>query len=81
MPPQNIEYDRMALMDSLLTTAVLASFILFIGLLLLGIGWVITGKVLLKGGMCGRDPTKKKGSCDTDVSCTLCDKDKKPHDQ
>lgn len=61
-------------MDFTLTLTIAFVSVLF-ALILLGIGWLITGKGKIQPGSCGRDPhKKKKDECGTDVSCTLCDR-------
>lgn len=61
-------------MDFSLTLIVAFAFVL-VALLLLGIGWLITGKAKIQAGSCGRDPHKKKtDNCGSDVSCTLCER-------
>lgn len=62
---------------SLFTLTFLLAFILVIlALMGLGIGWMITGKSKIRGGTCGRDPTKKKDpSCGENKSCGLCEDD------
>lgn len=64
-------------MEHFLQTAFFAGIVVIIALCLLGIGWIITGKQKIKGGTCGRDPTKKKDdSCGTPRSgCSLCNQD------
>ncbi|MCB1112105.1 MAG: hypothetical protein H7A37_08035 [Chlamydiales bacterium] len=63
-------------MENLLQTIVIA-FVIFGGALaLLGLGWLVTGKKKLRGGTCGRDPTKKQDDPSCQSRCELCDKDK-----
>jgi hypothetical protein len=47
----------------------------------MGISWLITGKLKMRPGACGRDPTKKRDDeegCGTNVNCQLC---KKPEEK
>lgn len=70
-------------MSTLLITLGLAFVVVIIAIALLGISWLLTGKLKMRPGACGRDPTKKRDdeSCGTNVSCQLCDKpDKKKND-
>jgi len=67
-------------MSSLILTLTLAFVVTVIAILLLAISWLITGKSKIRGGTCGRDPTKKQPEdedCGTKTSCQLC---KKPDD-
>jgi hypothetical protein len=61
---------------TLFPTLILAFIIIAIAIALLAISWIVTGKSTIRGGSCGRDPSKKKDSdeCGTDVSCSLCHK-------
>jgi len=64
-------------MDIFLPTLSIAFVVTLIALALLGISWLITGKLCIRPGACGRDPTKKQNTeegCGTDVNCTLCKK-------
>jgi hypothetical protein len=64
-------------MSALPLTILLASVIVILALLGLGIGWLITGKSKLRGS-CGRGPnTDKDASCGTTRTCEICRKDKK----
>lgn len=68
-------------MNEMLTTLGFAFVITLIALALLGISWLITGKLKMRPGACGRDPTKNKTDeegCGTGVNCSLC---KKPEDK
>lgn len=63
-------------MNTLLLTVAIAFVIVVFAVGLLGIGWLLTGKSKIRGGTCGRDPTKKKSEdkgCGTSVSCDLCE--------
>lgn len=66
-------------MSQWMLTLGLAFFLVFVAILCLGIGWLITGKTRVRGGMCGRDPTKKEDSCDDteDKGCSVCHKEPK----
>lgn len=65
-------------MEPLITTIILASVLVTLAVLGLAIGYLITGKSKIQPGACGRDPTKKKEkNCGEDVSCSLCDHEKK----
>lgn len=64
-------------MSSLVQTILMASFIVILALLGLGVGWLITGKNRLRGS-CGRTPrASKDDSCGTTNECELCKKPKK----
>lgn len=62
-----------------LSTLSAAFVVIVIAVLLLGIGWLLTGKSKLRGGMCGRTPTQTKG-CGTDQTCGICGK-QEPEDK
>lgn len=67
-------------MSTLLLTLTLAFVFVMIALAFLGISWLITGKLKIRPGACGQDPTKKRNqddSCGTKVSCHLCEQPKK----
>lgn len=73
-------------MDQFFVTLLLASAIVLIAIALLGIGWLVKGKSIIRPGACGFDPTKKKDpkkGCGTETTCELCKKpdDKKNPDQ
>lgn len=70
-------------MSALLLTLGIAFFIIVLSLAFMGISWLLTGKLKIKPGACGRDPNKKREeSCGTDVNCQLCDKNEdKKHDR
>ncbi|HEV8052429.1 MAG TPA: hypothetical protein VGP47_08040 [Parachlamydiaceae bacterium] len=63
-------------MATLTLTLAIAFVIIMIALALMGISWLITGKLKMKPGACGRDPTKNKEdeNCGTGVNCHLCKK-------
>ncbi|MEC7840028.1 MAG: hypothetical protein VX777_08320 [Chlamydiota bacterium] len=62
-------------MDNFIETLIFASVLIIIALIFLGLGWLITGKQKIRGGTCGRDPTKERdGDCSTKSACQLCDK-------
>jgi hypothetical protein len=68
-------------MSSLVLTLTLAFVVTVFAILLLAISWLITGKLKIRGGTCGRDPTKKQAedeNCGTKTSCLLC---KNPDDK
>lgn len=61
-------------MDKFLETFSITVVLVILALLMIGLSWVLTGKQKVKGGTCGRDPTKDKDkSCGTKASCTLCE--------
>lgn len=64
-------------MSLFILTLISAFVVVVLAFLCMAIGWLITGKSKIKGGMCGRDPTKKKESksCGDDVRCDLCEDD------
>ena len=48
-------------------------FFLFVALLLLAAGWVLTGRSRIQPGACSRNPSKRNNEdCGKDVSCQLC---------
>lgn len=62
-------------MTNLLLTLTIAFVIFAIAIGLLAIGWLITGKVKLRPGSCGKNPHMKQDeSCGKNVSCALCEK-------
>lgn len=67
-------------MSTLLLTLGIAFVVVIMALALLGISWLLTGKLKMKPGACGRDPTKNQEdeSCGTSVNCQLC---KKPEEK
>jgi hypothetical protein len=68
-------------MSSLLLTLGIAFVVVLIALACMGISWLITGKLKMRPGACGRDPTKKRDDeegCGTNVNCQLC---KKPEEK
>jgi hypothetical protein len=63
-----------------LFSTVLIAFILFlIALALIAIGWLITGKMKVRIGSCGRAP-KRDEECGGKRSCSLCEEEKKEKD-
>lgn len=62
-------------MSTLLLTLTIAFVIVMLALAGLAIGWLLTGKSIIRPGACGRDPTKKRDdkSCGTNT-CSLCEK-------
>lgn len=70
-------------MSSFLTTAAIAAIVVVIAILIMAIGWLLTGKSKIVRGACGMDPNKlRKDKCGTDIKCDLCDRhpDKKHDD-
>jgi len=68
-------------MSNLFLTFSIAFVLVVFALTLLGISWLIKGKLSIKPGACGRDPTKKQDeSCGKKVSCGLCEGEKKKSD-
>ena len=64
-------------MSTLFLTLGIAFVVIMVALALLGISWLITGKLKIRPGACGRDPTKNRNeddSCGTGVNCHLCKK-------
>lgn len=64
-------------MSQILTTILIAFALVILAIALMGIGWLITGKSKLRGGMCGRLPSKKSDGdtgCDTQTGCGICGK-------
>ncbi len=60
-------------MSNFLTTLAVAAIVVVLALLLMGIGWLITGKSKIVRGGCGMDPNKRRDdNCDRDTSCSLC---------
>jgi hypothetical protein len=67
-------------MSALLLTIGIAFAVIVIALGFMGISWLLTGRLSIRPGACGRDPTKKRNDeegCGTDVNCMLCKKDEK----
>jgi hypothetical protein len=65
-------------MGPMITTILLAFGVVILALALLGIGWLITGKVRIIRGACGMDPNKVRDErCGRKISCEIC---KKPTD-
>lgn len=64
-------------MNTIWLTIGLAFVVVLIAVAILGISWLLTGKLSLRPGACGRDPTKKKddASCGNEQTCGLCKKD------
>ncbi|TXI41916.1 MAG: hypothetical protein E6Q59_01470 [Nitrosomonas sp.] len=64
-------------MSNFLTTLILAAIVVVLAILLMAIGWLITGKNRVVRG-CGTDPTKSRDDeCGTKSSCSLCENN--PH--
>jgi hypothetical protein len=71
----NIKSNGGILMNSMIITLLIAVFIILLCIGLLGIGLVLTGKSKIRGGMCGRVPTKKRDEsdgCGSNITCSLC---------
>jgi len=71
-------------MDNLLLTIGIAFVIIVLSVVLLGIGWLTTGKPKIKPGACGKAPGQKRDeeSCGTQTSCGLCEKkENKPNSE
>lgn len=63
-------------MSELLPTVIVATLLVLAAVFALSIGFLLTGKHKIKGGSCGRAPSKKMDdSCGTDATCNLCKKD------
>lgn len=67
-------------MADIFFTLGIAFGVIVIAVVLLGIGWIITGKPRLRGGMCGRVPDKK-GTCNPHSTCGVCGKSEKEADK
>jgi hypothetical protein len=64
-------------------TIIIACIVVLLAMAILGISWLITGKLSLRPGACGRAPTKDRDEhCGKDATCGLCgkNKDKKDND-
>lgn len=62
-------------MSNVLITILIAALVIGGCIVLLSISRLLSGRTRIQGGMCGKDPTKKKESCDDkndDDSCGLC---------
>lgn len=69
-------------MSNLLLTIIIATILVLLAVGALAISWLITGKLSLKSGACGRAPQKKRDShCGSDVTCGLCGKEAKQQDK
>lgn len=67
-------------MSTLITILIAFGFFL-LAFALVGIGWLITGKMRVKFGACGRAPNQKKDkSCGDKAKCSLCEEEKKEKD-
>lgn len=67
-------------MSTLLVTIAVAFAFVAGALAFMGISWLITGRLSIKPGACGRDPTKKRSDaegCGDQPDCMLCKKDDK----
>jgi len=66
-------------LENFLETLTFSVVFIVIAFVFLAIGWLITGKQKIRGGTCGRDPTKERDkNCATKSRCQLCDSNKKP---
>jgi len=64
-------------MSSLITTILIAFVLVVIAVASLAISWLITGKIGIRAGSCGRVPTQKKDEkCGSsqEMTCPLCEK-------
>ncbi len=63
-------------MSTLVLTLLLSFIIVLVAICSLAIGWLVTGKSKIKGGMCGRVPKRKEDveDCGSNFSCDLCSK-------
>lgn len=63
-------------METLVTTLAVSFIIVVFAVVLLGVGWILTGKSKLRLGQCGRDPNKSRNEegCGTNSTCSLCEK-------
>ncbi len=64
---------------SLIITILVAFAFFLLALALVAIGWLITGKMKVKIGACGRVPDKDN-KCGEETKCSLCDEGKKEKD-
>lgn len=62
-------------MSPLILTILLAFIIVGLALCALAIGWLLTGKSKIKGGMCGKLPKEKDKECGDSNVCDICRKD------
>ncbi|MDP1836702.1 MAG: hypothetical protein Q8K75_12355 [Chlamydiales bacterium] len=61
-------------MSTFLTTAAIAAIIVVLAILLMAVGWLLTGKSKIIRGACGMDPKKRQESdCGSDIRCDLCE--------
>ena len=63
-------------MSTLILTLSIAFVVFMAALALMGISWLLTGKLNIRPGACGKDPTKNRDdeNCGTGVNCQLCKK-------
>lgn len=62
-------------------TAIIAFVLFLIAIILISTGLILMGKSRIRGGSCGRLPSKNKDdSCGTDQSCSLCSSGKEKKD-
>jgi len=63
-------------MPSLPLTLAIAFVVVMLALALMGISWLITGKLKIRPGACGRDPRSLRDDkeCGTGANCHLCEK-------
>jgi hypothetical protein len=64
-------------MTTLLLTLLIAFIIVVLAIGSLAIGWLITGKMRMRPGACGRDPTKDRDQSEGCGSgpCNICKKE------
>lgn len=65
------------MMSTLTLTIIIAFVVVLFAVAALAISWLLTGKLSLRPGACGRDPTKKRDdeSCGKNQTCGLCKRD------
>lgn len=65
-------------MSTLILTLGIAFVVVLVALAIMGISWLLTGKLKLRPGACGRDPKKirdEEEGCGTSANCHLCKRD------
>jgi len=61
--------------SNLVLTLSIAFVLFLIAIAFLAVGWLLTGKVKLRPGSCGRNPhMKQSDTCGKEGSCALCEK-------
>ncbi|CDR33676.1 hypothetical protein [Criblamydia sequanensis] len=69
-------------LDNFLQTLGVAFILFLIALALIGISLLLTGKLKIKPGSCGRDPTKNRNNnCGSASHCVLCDRGEETKDE